>query len=409
MRRAFFFSVVVLAACNGAYGAEPPGQTPADAQAPDATTPDAATDAPEPCALDCAHGHRQCTASGCTLVCDTGFADCDGDPSNGCERNLQLDGAACGVCAHDCLGGACAAGQCQPVKVLTEKDGLRGLALDGSGVYMVVPGTPGRIQRCPLVGACTPFVVASSLDQPDQLAVGATNVYVTGAAALTTGKVWRCGKAGCGAQAEVMTSAVPLAQAIAVDAVNVYFASRTGNGDFVKRCSLSGCGPGEPALVGSGFSIVDAIATDGANVWVSEQKDIARCPVGGCAGAPPKYAAGFTSASQIIVDGGEVFWADQAFAGSNGAVLRCSAATCVQPAVLAAPIDLPDGWLALDATSVYVPSRQALLRVPRAGGPAKTMAQLTGLRVRGIAVGPQAVYLTTGDGAAAGTLLRVAK
>ena len=34
------------------------------------------------------HGKASCVAGKCKLTCDSGWGDCDGDPSNGCERRL---------------------------------------------------------------------------------------------------------------------------------------------------------------------------------------------------------------------------------------------------------------------------------------------------------------------------------
>jgi hypothetical protein len=55
-----------------------------------------------------------CSGGTCGVVCDPGFADCDGDPSNGCEANLQGDASNCGTCGHACSGDkpACASGTC---------------------------------------------------------------------------------------------------------------------------------------------------------------------------------------------------------------------------------------------------------------------------------------------------------
>jgi hypothetical protein len=53
----------------------------------------------------------------CTLSCSAGFADCDGDPSNGCEANLNTDLANCGACGRGCSATnvatkTCAGGLC---------------------------------------------------------------------------------------------------------------------------------------------------------------------------------------------------------------------------------------------------------------------------------------------------------
>jgi hypothetical protein len=53
----------------------------------------------------------------CGFTCRAGFGDCDGDPANGCETNLQTDPAFCGSCDFACTPPAnatatCAGGSC---------------------------------------------------------------------------------------------------------------------------------------------------------------------------------------------------------------------------------------------------------------------------------------------------------
>jgi hypothetical protein len=73
-----------------------------------------------------ANADAKCDAGACAIqACKTGFADCDLDPSNGCEINLDNDPAHCGDCAtpctpkpnvepscvaRACIGGPCKAG-----------------------------------------------------------------------------------------------------------------------------------------------------------------------------------------------------------------------------------------------------------------------------------------------------------
>jgi cysteine-rich repeat protein len=72
-------------------------------------------------ASDCApcnstHGTPGCSANQCTLSCDAGFGDCDGDLSNGCETDLSSDPGACGACGKVCPADqGCTAGSCQAV------------------------------------------------------------------------------------------------------------------------------------------------------------------------------------------------------------------------------------------------------------------------------------------------------
>jgi hypothetical protein len=41
--------------------------------------------------------------SDCSIVCNPGFADCNGDVTDGCEASLN-DPSTCGTCDNDCVG-----------------------------------------------------------------------------------------------------------------------------------------------------------------------------------------------------------------------------------------------------------------------------------------------------------------
>ena len=67
------------------------------------------------CAL--AHATAACTNSICTIAtCQTDWADCNNDPSDGCETNLPTSATHCGTCSNACNTtngtASCAAGQC---------------------------------------------------------------------------------------------------------------------------------------------------------------------------------------------------------------------------------------------------------------------------------------------------------
>lgn len=56
-----------------------------------------------------------CVAGRCAYACNAGFADCDGNTSNGCETNAQTDRLNCGACGHSCAyTERCSAGACVP-------------------------------------------------------------------------------------------------------------------------------------------------------------------------------------------------------------------------------------------------------------------------------------------------------
>lgn len=74
------------------------------------------------CGSECKGEHAsstKCVEGNCAFSCDSGFSDCDGDPGNGCETELTKDVASCGACGTACPksdAGAqipCTAGQCR--------------------------------------------------------------------------------------------------------------------------------------------------------------------------------------------------------------------------------------------------------------------------------------------------------
>ena len=66
----------------------------------------------------------QCNTGLCLIACATGFGDCDGDRSNGCETGLNTNRAHCGSCGNECppenharvfcFNRACQMGTCDP-------------------------------------------------------------------------------------------------------------------------------------------------------------------------------------------------------------------------------------------------------------------------------------------------------
>ncbi len=72
------------------------------------------------CTGDCStvqHATPSCTNSKCGYTkCDAGWADCDGDPTNGCEQDIASDPNHCGACGTVCSSTngtpGCVAGQC---------------------------------------------------------------------------------------------------------------------------------------------------------------------------------------------------------------------------------------------------------------------------------------------------------
>lgn len=68
-----------------------------------------------------ANATASCSGGSCAVAsCNGGFANCDGNPANGCERNLMTDANNCGACGIVCqpintASNSCVGGICTPV------------------------------------------------------------------------------------------------------------------------------------------------------------------------------------------------------------------------------------------------------------------------------------------------------
>jgi hypothetical protein len=117
-----------------------------------------------------------CAAGAC--ACATGFGDCDNDPENGCEVNLAESAESCGACGHDCQGGACVDGACQPTAYFASADSMKGYFAVGSDGRIIVPLiTEGLVSVSPGSTSLTPMTDVSG-DGVDAVVRGDTLFYL---------------------------------------------------------------------------------------------------------------------------------------------------------------------------------------------------------------------------------------
>ncbi|MBK6533602.1 MAG: hypothetical protein IPF99_29660 [Deltaproteobacteria bacterium] len=133
-------SACVLGACNTGYG-NCDGTASNGCEVDTRTTVTHCGACGRTCSLP--NATAACAAGGCTVAaCNTGYADCDGVASNGCEVDTRTSDSNCGVCARACTGGtACAAGACGAMASCAAIH-TRFPAL-ASGVYSVDPDGVG--------------------------------------------------------------------------------------------------------------------------------------------------------------------------------------------------------------------------------------------------------------------------
>ncbi len=189
---------------------------------------------------------------------DAGFAT-DGDA---CPFDRSTDSKSCGVCGHDCLGGECHSGVCQPVVLEYGQGGAFGIAVDDTAVYW---------------------------------------------ANYADGRVMKRAKDGSGTSLELAKTASPGPRDITVDPSNVYFTNNNASASAVYRVKKDGAGLS--ALPGSGCDGARGIAVLGAFVYIAchDSNTIAREPADG-GGALATIASAQGDADQVFGYGDLIFW-----------------------------------------------------------------------------------------------------
>lgn len=126
----------------------------------------------------------------------------DGNETKDCGAVLATDPRNCGRCGHDCLGGDCTAGQCQP------------------------------------------FVIAGGLTGPGELALSESRIYwETGDQFSTSKDVVSCARGGCQGPPVSVISGLDDVKSLLVAGDTLFFATFNSNAakSAVEACALSAC------------------------------------------------------------------------------------------------------------------------------------------------------------------------
>jgi hypothetical protein len=313
-----------------------------------------------------------------SITCDGGLTAC----GNACVDTTG-DVLNCGSCNHDCLGGACTGGACQPVVIATDQNGAYDIAVGGGEAYWPDQYS-GQVVKCSTSNcAATLTVLASGRPGPEDIVLDDTNVYWS-----EQGGAASCARAGCGGNPNVLVSGLTTADGgpadydgIAIGPSLVYFpndgalrscakggcsnspttlggyaddlASDTNNlygtnGDNVFMCPLGDCTNGSRVTLVSGLGGSDSIALDKVNAYFSYTTAVGSCPLTGCA-KPTVLADNQLDPDDIATDGINVYWTDN----TADTVLRCAVGGCDdKPTTLAQNQNQPKG-IALDDKAVY--------------------------------------------------------
>jgi hypothetical protein len=261
-----------------------------------------------------------------------------GDSPAAC--NLD-DSHNCGTCFHDCLGGACSGGKCQPFPLLAVDAGINpySLAQDDTSLYWVDPQNGvGRTDK--VEGGVT--VTYAQAYRPTTVDVDTSAVYWGDGMGI-----WRCPKAGCTSSPAMVATVSQGVNVLSVEQSGTYMYFGDGSPSLY---SVHKLGTNETGvLVFSGDAGINNIANDGQSVYLTAADGLLHI-VGLDGGAPvaigtPNSAGSFG----IAYDQNVVYWTVDAV--STGVVIATSTLSLLSTP-LAASQENPSS-VASDGTNVY--------------------------------------------------------
>lgn len=290
---------------------------------------------------------------------------------------LANDGKNCGECGHDCGGGACVLGACQPAPILTTNltdttyiapgaDGvyfIEGMrlsvcplagcqsgpvdvvtrTLQGMGSQIVV--SPGRvtwagnqeqinerpqIQSCPTPGACSSVVVVhgGGFGSIPGLTTHGTDIYTwadMGKNLLRT----TCDAQGCGTPDAILGgTAPPRTDTLTVDDTGVYYINTAG---VLNRCGLTGaCTPTQLSTGYTSNYLLGLYAHKGILYFPDASDGSGRASISTCTSMSCSATTFFKGTTktlgnmkQFAVDDSGVYWLDL-----DGSMKTCPLAGC---------------------------------------------------------------------------------
>ncbi len=323
-------------------------------------------------------------------------ADVDADPC----VDLASNPRHCGACSHDCFGGQCMGGVCQPVELATDESGPFAIALDGTHVYWN-NRTTGSLWRVPISGGPKELLFQAQGEAlGDEIAVHGGHVYF--AHSIGDAGIVRCPVTGCTADGpEPVVENGAAATAVTIEDGVLLFVESSVPGR-IGRCPLPCNGTFE--IVASGETLPIRAAQSGGIVAWSVIANEIRLKIGSASAFSIPTNSGF--ATGIAVAGGLVYAQDHnvgplAFPTDGGPRRRLTSSTFS----FSEELTLDDG-------SVYFTDtidNGRVLRCPRTGcGDAGTVLASSQSKPRGIAVDAKSVYWVN-TGATTGAVMRVAK
>lgn len=218
---------------------------------------------------------------GCSSAASDGAGDSSGDAPGGADEEVgqeelaatalctgtedfKTDPANCGRCGHDCLGGACTAGVCQPVELApATSGGAWDVSVDGAYVYW---RTPQSVQILSKTGGPARTLVTTSGETPrsrGRVVTTAAHVYtIDGSTILRVSRT-------PGSKPVAMAAGEDDPVSLATDGTNLYWGTATA----VRRVPLTGGAPVDVVKSSYRSSVVRPfdLSVDSTTVWWGER------------------------------------------------------------------------------------------------------------------------------------------
>jgi Stigma-specific protein, Stig1 len=321
--------------------------------------------------------------------CDPNFEACGGS----CV-DLDKDPKNCGMCGHDCLGGDCVLGVCQPIEIANSQGDEMVVVVDDQYVYWAGAGAVVGKKRSDNSGDITVLVPAASNEVayfgavvgqtffwandykdkgirgcalpscaggPSLLipSTGLLNSMTYSASAATFFwsqfmSIWH--QPMPGGTAEELIPTTNEAVMVASDDSFVYWSEYDSTAKIreIRKAKLNG---GSSSSLATGLTSLAAMTPYGKALYILYGSDFGHWNLGTVAlpngigtGTPTLLASAGELALGLAVDDSGVYWTQQD--GTNGSIRHCSLDGCAGGAEIIALTSAPQG-IATDATAVY--------------------------------------------------------
>ncbi|AKT39196.1 hypothetical protein [Chondromyces crocatus] len=293
--------------------------------------------------------------------CDDGLSAC----GEGCV-DTAIDVGHCGACGHDCQGGACVEGMCQPVRLGQGPTLAFDVAVDAHSVYWTAQGPggagEGAVSKVARDGSGEVTTIAGRQLAPRGLALDEEDVYWVnqdGGAVLSAPKA--------GGSVRTIASGYTVRD-VALHAGVVFWTSQTG--------AILRAGPGAVGVVTlfEGDVGPDGIALDDQFVyWANRDTgDLLRVAQSGGVMDADRLHSGPDGPTDIALDATHLYWSNH----KTGEIMKVPLNGAEDAVVLSVEQDSQPFGIAVDTAYVYWASNGfgQVNRAPIGGGPRTVLA-----------------------------------